>query len=173
MMEEYNINQTTLKILGLYRSDYRRSLHLRQIARVQLQLERLPRTNILSSVRKGRNKEYSVNLKNSIAKYYLMLAETFACITYLTGNFSLKKITSQIGDSLEGTTILFGTFEGGKLHCLIGIRMYARKSIRQYRHTLTEREGKPPFKPQLSRQGDLHGRRPQGANSQSVEHVRD
>jgi hypothetical protein len=33
MMKGYNINQTTLKILGLYRSDYRRSLHLRQIAR--------------------------------------------------------------------------------------------------------------------------------------------
>jgi hypothetical protein len=65
MMEEYNINQTTLKILGLYMSDYRRSLHLRQIARVQLQLKRLKRMNILSSVRKGRNKEYSVNLQNS------------------------------------------------------------------------------------------------------------
>ena len=77
MMEEYNINQTTLKILGLFRNDYRRSLHLRQIARetrvdvkaVQLQLKRLERMNILSSLLKGRNKEYSVNLRNSIAKY--------------------------------------------------------------------------------------------------------
>jgi len=58
MLEEYNINQTTLKILGLYRSDYGRSMHLRKIARetkvdvkaVQLQLKRLERLNILSSV---------------------------------------------------------------------------------------------------------------------------
>jgi predicted nucleotidyltransferase len=118
MMEEYNINRTTLKILGLYRSDYSRSLHLRQIARetnvdvkaVQLQLKRLEKMNILSSVRKGRNKEYSVNLQNAIAKYYLMLAETFASITYLARNFLVKKIATEISDRLEGATILFGSF---------------------------------------------------------------
>ena len=96
MMEEYNINQTTLKILGLYRSDYGRSLHLRQIARetkvdvkaIQLQLKRLERMNILSSLRKGRNKEYTVNLQNSIAKYYLMLAETLHLSPILRGTFS-------------------------------------------------------------------------------------
>jgi len=72
VMEEYNINQTTLKSLGLYS----KSLHLRQIVRetsvdvkaVELQLKRLERKNIRLCVRKGRNKEYSVNLRNSIAK---------------------------------------------------------------------------------------------------------
>ena len=122
MMEEYNINQTTLKILGLYRNDYRRSLHLRQIARetrvdvkaVQLQLKRLESVNILSSLRKGRNKEYSLNLRNSISKYYLVLAETFASITYLARNFLVKKIITEIGDGLEDTTILFGSFAKGQ-----------------------------------------------------------
>jgi len=118
MMEEYNINQTTLKILGLYRSDYRKSMHLRQIARetkvdvkaIQLQLKRLERVNILSSVRKGRNKEYTVSLGNSITKYYLILAETFASINYLTRNFLVKKIVTEIGDRLGGPTVLFGSF---------------------------------------------------------------
>jgi predicted nucleotidyltransferase len=122
MMEQYNINQTTLKILGLYRNDYRRSLHLRQIARetrvdvkaVQLQLKRLERMNVLSSVRKGRNKEYSLNLQNSIAKYHLVLAETFASITYLARNFLVKTIMTEIGDDLEGTAILFGSFAKGQ-----------------------------------------------------------
>ena len=122
MMEEYNINQTTLKILGLYRSDYRRSLHLRHIARetkvdvkaIQLQLQRLERMNILASVRKGRNKEYSVNLRNSMTKYYLILAETFASITYLAKNFLVKKMVSEIGDRVEGTTVLFGSFAKGE-----------------------------------------------------------
>jgi predicted transcriptional regulator len=121
-MEEYNINQTTLKILGLFRNDYRRSLHLRQISRetrvdvkaVQLQLKRLERMNILSSVRKGRNKEYSVNLRNSVAKYYLILAETYASITYLAKNFLVKTIITEIGDGLEGTAILFGSFAKGE-----------------------------------------------------------
>ena len=122
MTEKYNINQTTLKILDLYRNDYRRTLHVRQVARetrvdvkaVQLQLKRLERANILSSARKGRNKEYSVNLRNSIAKYYLVLAETFASITYLVRNFLVKTIMTEIGDGLEGTTILFGSFAKGQ-----------------------------------------------------------
>ncbi|MHB8545492.1 MAG: hypothetical protein ACYDAJ_01835 [Nitrosotalea sp.] len=49
MLEEYNINQTTLKILGLYLDDYKKSLHLREISRetkidvkaIQLQLKKL------------------------------------------------------------------------------------------------------------------------------------
>ncbi len=122
MMEEYNINQTTLKILGLYRSDYRRSLHLRQIARetnvdvkaIQLQLKRLESMNILSSVLKGRNKEYTVNFGNSITRYYLMLAETFASVTYLAKNFLIKKIETEIGNRIEGTIILFGSFAKGE-----------------------------------------------------------
>ena len=122
MMEEYNINQTTLKILGLYRSDYRRSLHLRQIARetdvdvkaVQLQLKRLEAVNVLSSALKGRNKEYTVNLRNSISRYYLMLAETFASVTCLAKDFVIKKIETDIGDRIEGTIILFGSFAKGQ-----------------------------------------------------------
>ncbi len=31
MLEKYNINQTTLKILDLYRDNYAKSLHLREI----------------------------------------------------------------------------------------------------------------------------------------------
>ncbi|OFX17145.1 hypothetical protein A3K71_07080 [archaeon RBG_16_50_20] len=123
MMEEYNINQTTLKILGLYRSDYGRSMHLRKIARetkvdvkaVQLQLKRLERLNILSSVLKGRNKEYAVNVGNPIARYYLMLAETYASVSYLSRNFLVKKIVGEIAGRIDGTLILFGSFAKGEL----------------------------------------------------------
>ena len=58
MLEKYNINQTTLRILGLYRNDYKNPLHLREISRrtevdvksVQLQVRGLEKVNILSSV---------------------------------------------------------------------------------------------------------------------------
>jgi len=122
MMEEYNINQTTLKILGLYASDYKKSLHLREIARetkvdvkaVQLQLKRLEKRNILSSIMKGRNKEYYLNLSNSISKYYMILAETFASLSYLGKNFLIKKVIDEIGSHIEGTIILFGSFAKGQ-----------------------------------------------------------
>lgn len=123
MMEEYNINHTTLKILGLYCADYGRSLHLREISRqtkvdvkaVQLQLRRLEKINVVSSVLKGRNKEYSLNLGNSITKYYMIMAETFASIIYLRKNFLIKKTVSEIGNLIEGTMVLFGSFARGQV----------------------------------------------------------
>ena len=122
MMEEYNINQTTLKILRLYSADYSKSLHVREIAReikvdvkaVQLQLKRLERVNILSSVLKGRNKEYSLNLGNLIAKYFMIMAETFASVSYLRENFLIKKIVGEIADQIEGAIVLFGSFAKGQ-----------------------------------------------------------
>ena len=121
MLEKYNINQTTLKILRLYSNDYTKSLHLRAIARetqvdvkaVQLQLKRLEKMNILSSVLKGRNKEYALNLGNSITKYYMVMAETLACISYLRRNFLIKKIVEEIGNKIDGILILFGSFAKG------------------------------------------------------------
>jgi len=122
MMEQYNINQTTLRILGLYASDYKKSLHLREIARetkvdvkaVQLQLKRLEKRNIFSSITKGRNREYYLNLSNSISKYYMILAETFASLSYLGKNFLIKKVIDEIGNHIEGTIILFGSFAKGE-----------------------------------------------------------
>jgi predicted nucleotidyltransferase len=123
MLEQYNINQTTLKILGLYRSNYRMSLHLREIARetdvdvkaIQLQLKRLEKINVLSGTIKGRNKEYCLNLGNSIIKYYMILAETLASINYLGKNFAIKKLVGEIGDRIGDVAILFGSFVKGEI----------------------------------------------------------
>ena len=123
MMEKYNINKTTLRILGLFLGDYRRSMHVREIARdvgvdvkaVGLQLRRLENINVLSSIIKGRNKEYRLKLDNLVAKYYMILAETFASIRFLEKNFLIKRLMSETGDKLEGTTVLFGSFAKGEM----------------------------------------------------------
>lgn len=122
-MEKYNINKTTLKILGLFLGDYSRSMHVREIARdvgvdvkaVGLQLRRLENINVLSSIIKGRNKEYRLKLDNLVAKYYMILAETFASIRFLEKNFLIKRLMSETGDKLEGTTVLFGSFAKGEI----------------------------------------------------------
>lgn len=123
MMEKYNINQTTLKILWLYAGNYRRTLHLRGIARetnidvkaIQLQLKRLEKINVLSSSLKGRNKEYYLNLSNLLTKYYMILAEAFASISHLEKNFPIKRLIAEIGNQIEGTIILFGSFAKGEM----------------------------------------------------------
>lgn len=116
-MKKYNINNTTFRILGLYRTNYGRSLHLREISReagvdvkaVHLQLKKLEKLNVLSGVVKGRNKEFTLNLGNLATKYFMVLAETFATIAYIERFFVIKKITTEIGDKTEGAVILFGS----------------------------------------------------------------
>jgi len=118
MMKEYNINQTTLKILSLYRNNYKTSLHLREIARqtnvdvkaIQLQLKKLENTNIIIGTTKGRNKEYTLNLNNYTTKYYIILAETFTTINYLTKNYEIKKLITETENQLGNSTILFGSY---------------------------------------------------------------
>lgn len=118
MMNKYNINQTTLKILSLYRNNYNTSLHLREIARqtnidikaIQLQLKKLENTNIIQGTTKGRNKEFTLNLNNYTTKYYLTLAETYATINYLNKNFEIKKLLTETENQLGNSAILFGSF---------------------------------------------------------------
>ena len=121
MLEEYNINQTTLKILGLYLDDYKKSLHLREISRetkidvkaIQLQLKKLEKINVLSSIIRGRNKDYRLNLNNITTKYYLIMAEIFISIIYLKRNFLIKKIVEEIENKIHDPLILFGSFANG------------------------------------------------------------
>jgi predicted nucleotidyltransferase len=118
MMKKYNINQTTLKILSLYRNNYNTSLHLREISRqtnvdvkaTQLQLKKLEKINIILGTTKGRNKEYNLNLNNYTTKYYMTLAETYTTINYLNKNYEIKKLLTETEDQLGNIAILFGSF---------------------------------------------------------------
>lgn len=122
MEENYNINQTTLRILGLFSNDYHKAIHIREIARniqvdakaVGIHLNRLEKTNVLSSALRGRNKEYQLNLSNPVTMFYIILAEAFASIIHLENNFLVKKLTSEIANKIEGTIILFGSFARGE-----------------------------------------------------------
>ncbi|MGI0046278.1 MAG: nucleotidyltransferase domain-containing protein [Nitrosotalea sp.] len=121
MLEEYNITQTTLKILNQYDDNYKKSLHLREIARktkmdvktIQLQLKKLEKINVLSSAIRGKNKEYVLNLDNVITKYYLIMGEIFSAIVYIQQNFLIKKIMTELESKVDGTLILFGSFAKG------------------------------------------------------------
>jgi predicted nucleotidyltransferase len=118
MSYNYHINQTTLKILGLFRNDYKTSFYLREIARnvhidakaVGLQLNRLEKVNIVKSLQKGKNKEHTLNLNNFLTLYYLVLAETFTTLEYLNRNFEIKKLVGETNEKMGKTAILFGSF---------------------------------------------------------------
>jgi len=118
MIDIHAINSTTLRILGLYRNDYSKSLHPREIARTlnvsantsDLQLKRLETMRVLLRTRKGKNVNYSLNLGNITAKYYMSLAETFATVTFLENHFLIKKAIHELDEHITGAVILFGSF---------------------------------------------------------------
>ena len=118
MKENYNINQTTLKLIGQYSSNYKSAMHLRELARavkvdpkaVGLQLKRLELTNILSSTMKGRNREYCLNLNNINTKYYILMAEMLKSISFIERKFLIKKLISEIASDIDGSILLFGSF---------------------------------------------------------------
>lgn len=120
MLDNYNITQTTLKVIGLYTNDYKKSLHIREIARktdvdvksIQIQLKKLEKINILSSVTRGKNKEFSLN-QNIITRYYLIMAECFTVITYLKRHFLIKKMFSELDSHIDGMVVLFGSYAKG------------------------------------------------------------
>jgi predicted nucleotidyltransferase len=121
MLEKTNITQTTLRIMVLYNDNYRKSLHLREIARktqtdvntAYPQLNKLEEMNVLSSTIRGKNKEYVLNLNNIITKYYLTMAEIFTAVIYLQKNFLIKKVMVEFEHKLDYPLILFGSFANG------------------------------------------------------------
>lgn len=125
MKEKYNINQTTLRIIELYTTDYKKRIYLREISRAididvkatLLQLKRLEALNTLASVLKGRNREYTLNLQNLLTKNFLVMAELFKSIRFIAENFPIKKILSQIDSNAEISSdtiiLLFGSYAKG------------------------------------------------------------
>lgn len=119
-MKKYNMNQTTLGILGLYRGDYRMLLHLREIARrvgvdvkaVQLQLLRLEEVGILRRVDKARTKEYSLNVEDPLTIYYMAMAESFVAAERLARNFVIRKVAVTM-EGVEGVILLYGAHAKG------------------------------------------------------------
>lgn len=123
-----HINQTTFSILALYRSNYLRSFHTRDICRsigmdtkpVRMQLKRLEEASILKSTLKGKNIEYRLNMQNYLTKYYINLAEEYTTLAFLDKHFLIKRVLEELtglelltenADSLlPGIVLLFGSF---------------------------------------------------------------
>jgi predicted nucleotidyltransferase len=113
---------TASRIIGIYSNEYNKSVYLRELARaikidhkaVGLQLKKLEHANVLSSVKKGRNLEYRLNLDNIVTKYYIILSEIFAAKNLIENNFMIKKLIEAMGRDVDGSIILFGSFAKGK-----------------------------------------------------------
>lgn len=138
------VDKTTdnkLLIVSLYKSDYLAQFHVREIAKLTKKshvtllphLKFLEKDKILSSKIIGKNKIYSLNLDNIIAKDYIALSEVAESISFLEQVFLIKKIYSKIFElNLNVTIILFGSYAKRTFKQESDIDVFCLGDIKQY-----------------------------------------
>lgn len=116
------VDKTTdnkLKILSLYKSNYKATYHVRELAtlieksHVTLlpHLKALEEEKILMAKIVGRNKVYSLNLDNILTRNFISISEQVDSTHYQEQVFIIKKINTEISKlNLPGTLILFGSY---------------------------------------------------------------
>lgn len=123
-----NIELHELEIISLYLTDYKRKLHVREIARLlkatqhrttAVTLQKLEKKKIMISEKIGKNKIYSLNIQNINTKEYIICAESVQKMKLLEKHFFLKKLLTDLFPFFEANVtivpiILFGSYAKGK-----------------------------------------------------------
>jgi len=135
------ITSFEFSVLQLYRNKYDASFHVRAMAklldtshvRLLPYLKRLEKNKILISRRVGKNKEYTLNPDNILAKEYLTIAEEVETIRYLNENFLIKKISENLLSlDARGTVVLFGSYAKGYATDISDIDLLSGHSFRKH-----------------------------------------
>ena len=117
-----NITNIILEIIGLYRTGYLNSFHVRQMAKLLgrshvgllVHLRMLEKDKILSVSRMGKNKVYTMNLENSQGREYLSMAEKLHSLKLIKKDFFAKKVCDEIvALNTGGCLVLFGSYASG------------------------------------------------------------
>jgi predicted nucleotidyltransferase/biotin operon repressor len=118
-MSKNVINQQKMSIMGLFTKNINESLHGREIARrlkanqktINNNLNILEKEGVLSSKKKGRNIEYSINKNNLTARQQLVMAEHYKLIKAASDNFMIQTIASEIATT--GIALIYGSYAKG------------------------------------------------------------
>lgn len=122
VMNISNIKPHEISIISLYCDDYKKGIHIREIARqlgknhrtVILALQELEKKAVMRAKTEGRNKIYTLNLDNFVTREYIRSAEIAKTITLLEKHFLLKKFAQEIlSDAGSVPLVLFGSYAKG------------------------------------------------------------
>ncbi|MCD6403184.1 MAG: nucleotidyltransferase domain-containing protein [Candidatus Aenigmarchaeota archaeon] len=122
-MKEKSYNKKQLEIITLFLDDFRKALHLREISRrigsdtktTSLHLQELEKIRVLTSSRVGRHKQFTLNFKSVLTRYYLIAGEMYRTINLLSRKFRLRKVCEMLtSDTREDALLLvFGSYSKG------------------------------------------------------------
>lgn len=122
MIDKTSVTGASLSLVHLYAGDYRRSLHMREAARLagmdvstaRLHLLRLERLNVLGSRRAGRNVEFRPNLGNVLTRHYIAMSELHAAVRFMKGTYLAKRILADLDPHVSGALVMFGSYAKGE-----------------------------------------------------------
>jgi predicted nucleotidyltransferase len=149
-MEEKPANY--LRILSLYRAEYKTNLHMRAMAKLLdtshmtllPHLKCLEELKILQTEIVGKNKQYTLNKDNLLTKYYLIVTEELVTIDYLTKTFLMKKLAEHLNSiDISSPLVLFGSYAKGyaneesdiDLFCIGKLTENQKKGIEKFEAT--------------------------------------
>lgn len=122
MIDKTSVTGASLSLVHLYAGDYRRSLHMREAARLagldvstaRLHLLRLERLNVLGSRRAGKNVEFRPNLGNVLTRHYIAMSEIHAAVRFMKRVYLAKRILADLDSHVSGALVLFGSYARGE-----------------------------------------------------------
>ena len=149
-MEEI-ITKRSFTILGLYRTNYAATFHVRAMAgklgvsHVTLlpHLRQLEKARILLSREVGKNKQYLLNPSNSLTERYLEMVEELVTIDYLGKSFLMRKICDQLSSlDLTGSLVLFGSYTKDYSTEASDVDLFYLGNLQQDRQSEIKKSGK-------------------------------
>lgn len=120
MSKILDIDETTLKVLGLYTAGYNREFHIREICRylpishgsAQNILHDLEKKRVLESETRGKTRIFRIK-KSTIMPEYFLLAEIYKKICFMERDPFTAEILERVGASCTGILLLFGSYARG------------------------------------------------------------
>ncbi len=112
----YNIRYNSLKLLALYLGDYRKQIYLREISRLanlplkttQNLLSELGKNKVLTSIVRGKNKYFELNLANIETKLLLLQTEIWRTELFLEKYPLFKTFLKEL--KTNNFAVIFGSF---------------------------------------------------------------
>lgn len=146
-----NITKWKLKIIGLYRSSYVATFHIREMANLLKtshvtllpHLKGLEKDRILEVKTAGKNRVYSLNSANIAVKEHIAIAEKAESLEFIGRVFVIKKIYSDMAKfDLPGCIVLFGSYAKGYFTKESDIDLLYIGDIRENQAAMIEQAGK-------------------------------
>jgi len=114
------VNDTDLRILGLFTRGYDKEYYIREAERLLgvssrtafVTLAKLEKKGILESQARGKIKTYAIR-RSALSREFLILTEQYRKIQFLGENHLIKEVLEKADKYMRGMVLIFGSYAKG------------------------------------------------------------